>query len=103
MNKFRVVCDTPHERPIGASTHPLWNRPNSARVKSGMDNDERNTIRDEGFDCDDPHVTSAMRQVTATLRAYRHLLDGYPWCHTASELYLPAPTLPAFDFEHSFE
>ncbi|OZF05999.1 hypothetical protein CH300_12310 [Rhodococcus sp. 15-1154-1] len=68
-----------------------------------MDDHERRAICDEGFDPDDPHVISAFRQVTATLRAYRHLLDGYPWLHIASELYLPAPPFPVFDIEHAFE
>jgi|UPI00056502D5 hypothetical protein len=68
-----------------------------------MDNDERDAIHDEGADPDDPHVVAALRQVTATLRAHRHLLDGYPWCHIASELYLPAPAPPTFDIEHAFE
>lgn len=68
-----------------------------------MDDDERRAIRDEGADPDDPRVMSALRRVTATLRAHRHLLDGYPWCHIASELYLPTPPIPTFDIERVFE
>ncbi len=68
-----------------------------------MDKDERHAVRADGFDPDDSHVVSALRQVTATLRAHRHLLDGYPWCHIASELYLPTPPIPAFDIERVFE
>lgn len=73
------------------------------RVQPHTDDDERAAIRDEGLDPDNPTVDAALRQVTATLRAHRHLLDGYPWCHTASELYLPVPPLPTFDIEHAFE
>lgn len=79
------------------------NRPWFERVQSNMDDDEQHAVRAEGFDPDDPHVISALRQVKATLRAYRHLLDGYPWLHIASELYLPAPPPPVFDIEHAFE
>ncbi|WP_037140565.1 hypothetical protein [Rhodococcoides fascians] len=68
-----------------------------------MDDDERQAIRDEGLDPDDPYVAAALQQVKATLAARRHLRRGYPWWHTALEPDVPAPPIPTFDIEHSFE
>ncbi len=72
-------------------------------VQSDMDDDERQAIRDEGLDPDDPHIAAALQQVKATLAAHRHLRRGYPWWHTALEPDVPAPPIPTFDIEHSFE
>ncbi|OZC62784.1 hypothetical protein CH267_00020 [Rhodococcus sp. 06-621-2] len=68
-----------------------------------MDDDERHALREEGLDPDDPHILAALRQVTATLRAHRHLRHGYPWWHAAPEPDVPPPPIPTFDIEHAFD
>ncbi|OZC47588.1 hypothetical protein CH267_26575 [Rhodococcus sp. 06-621-2] len=72
-------------------------------VQPNMDDDERQAIRDEVLDPDNPHVTAALQQVTAALAAHRHLRRGYPWWHTAPEPDIPPPPMPTFDIEHPFE
>ena len=53
-----------------------WNQPHPRCVEPGMDDIERDAVRAEGYDPDDPAVVAALNRVRAELAEWATSRDG---------------------------